>query len=234
MHAVILAGGRGTRLGAAAAGTPKPMLDVGGRPFLERLLVHLAAHGFRRATLLVGHLASVVKDHFSSGAFAGVAVDCVSEPAPLGTGGALVAALPKLSDEFWLLNGDSFFDVDPSALAPPSAAAEDWGAVLALARVPDIGRYGAVDVSPDGRIVAFREKGGTGEGLINGGVYRMRRAALEPFKSARSLEQDIFPELATAGRLWGVEMRGAFIDIGTPDDLARARRDAPRLFAAQG
>ncbi len=234
MHAVILAGGRGVRLGSAVAERPKPMLDVGGQPFLERLLIHLAAHGFDRATLLCGYQAAVIETHFSKQRIPTMQVDCIVESEPLGTGGALVTALPTLPREFWVLNGDSFFAVDPSRLCPPPAAGNQWGAIIALARVADVGRYGAIDLAPEGRITSFREKGSRGSGLINGGIYKIRRDAISSFVQARSLEQDIFPALAAAGRLWGVEMKRSFIDIGTPEDLARARRDAAQLFAPKG
>lgn len=233
MHAVILAGGRGIRLGAAAAGWPKPMLEIGGQPFLDHLLARLAAQGVNRATLLCGYRAETVEKHYSERRFPGMDVECIVESEPLGTGGALVAALPTLPHEFWVLNGDSFFDIDPLRLEPPSAAGNGWGAVLALARVSDVGRYGAVTLASDGRVAAFKEKGARGAGLVSGGVYRLRHEAVAPFVGARSLEHDVFPALAAAGRLWGIEMTGTFIDIGTPEDLDRARRDAARLFASK-
>src|SRR4051812_5655814 len=110
-QAVVLVGGRGTRLGELTQTTPKPMLPIGGRPFLEYLVQLLAQNGFPRLLFCVSHLADVIRNHFGSGVNFGVEIDYSSEPVPSGTGGALLLAREKLDDTFLVMNGDTIFDI---------------------------------------------------------------------------------------------------------------------------
>ncbi len=234
VQALVLAGGLGSRLGAEVAHLPKPMVDIGGRPFLEILLDRLNEQGTEHVILLCGYRSAVIADRFRGGRHKSMRVDCVVEKEPCGTAGAILNILDSLPEEFLVLNGDSYFAADLAHLVPPPTAGQNWGGIMALAHVPDLGRYGAVTVDRDGRVTAFMEKGGKGPGSINSGIYRLRRDALTAFANAKSLETDVFPEMARQGRLWGVRCEGEFIDIGTPDDLARARREAARLFPQTG
>jgi NDP-sugar pyrophosphorylase family protein len=155
-----------------------------------------------------------------------------TEPAPLGTGGAVRLALPVFREStVLLLNGDSFCDVDLAALV---AFHRDRGGVtLTLADVPDASRYGRVLADPDGRVRGFVEKGGDhAPGRINAGVYVFDRdllAAIPPDHPV-SLEREVLPDLVAAGRVRGFP-GGRFIDIGTPESYAAA--DA-FFAAAQG
>lgn len=225
---MILVGGLGTRLGALTQDCPKPMLPVDGRPFLEHLMEEAVRLGVSRFLLLVGYRADVVLDHFNAGAFRAkertVAVDVVVEPEPLGTGGALRHATDRLADSFLMLNGDSLFGfnwLDLPASMPTGAVG-----ALGLRRVPDASRYGVVDLGADGRIRRMRERPETpGPGIINGGVYWLGRAVLDwiPASGPVSLERLTFPALAEAGKLSGRQHEGTFIDIGVPEDYARAQ-----------
>lgn len=228
--AAILVGGLGTRLGHLVSECPKPMLDVGGRPFLEYLLLLLARQGIRSVLLLCGYRAEVVARHFAGRSFGPLTVECLVEKRPLGTAGALAAALDHLDDEFYLLNGDSYFAADLAALS--NWLGDGWDGALTLARMADVGRYGTVDMDVGGRVEAFREKGISGPGLINAGIYRLRKKALARFAGAVSLEREILPVLAAEGRLRAVLGDGPFIDIGVPEDLTRARTEHERLFQA--
>ena len=112
MQTVILAGGLGTRLRPLTEQTPKPMVEVEGRPFLEFIVEHIAGQGFRDILLLTGHLGEHVSDHFGDGRRFGVSIRYSREPQPLGTGGAIRAAWEQLADDFLLLYGDSFLPID--------------------------------------------------------------------------------------------------------------------------
>ena len=148
------------------------------------------------------------------------------EPAqPLGTGGALRFARPRLKEAFLLLNGDSMFHIDCGELPPRLREGE---AVLALRQVPNIARYGAVTLESD-RITAFQSSGPSAAGLINGGVAYVRRCVVDrvPLDRAVSLETEIYPTLALEGLLRGSAFDAPFIDIGTPEDFARAQTFVP-------
>jgi D-glycero-D-manno-heptose 1,7-bisphosphate phosphatase len=230
-QAIILCGGRGTRLGALTAELPKPLLPVDEAPFLDLLLFELGRHGIRRILLLAGFGAARIAEYAAATplkARFGLAVEVAVEPEPAGTGGALWHARHRLDPEFLMLNGDSWFDVNLLDLAARLARDPAALGVLALRQLPDAARYGAVSLSGD-RIVAFAERPTTrGPGLVSGGIYALRRAVVERPGPQESIEAEMFPELATEGHLRGVVFDRYFVDIGTPEDLARARREIPQ------
>ena len=227
----ILAGGLGTRLGGLTRDTPKPLLDVGGRPFLAWLMREALRWGIEEFVLLTGHLGDRVRgaiDLLSEGLPRAVAVRVSNEPAPAGTGGALRAALGSLDERFLLLNGDSLLlaDLGP-ALAAFARDAADVACRMVLRAVPDAGRYGVAELEGD-RVGAFRERPDMpGPGLINSGVYLMHRRTAERAGSPCSLERDLLPALVAEGAVRGTVAEGWFIDIGVPADLARARAELP-------
>ena len=229
----VLVGGLGTRLGAATAGTPKPMLTVGDRPFLAWLLREVVRYGVTDVLLLTGHLSGVVEEGLQAlrdWLPLPVTLAISEEPVRAGTGGALFHARGHLQESFLLLNGDSLFDCD---LAPALARAEEPGVLgrLMLRRVADASRYGVVETSGD-RVTAFRERPEPGlPGLINGGAYRLDRRIVDRTAAVCSLERDVLPGLAREGLLRGTESDGWFIDIGIPSDLARAQHELPRRLA---
>jgi dTDP-glucose pyrophosphorylase len=223
-QAVIVAGGRGSRLGAIAGGTPKPLLDVGGRPFVEHLLFELGRIGIEEVLLLVGPHRSAFARALGAARRTAPRLVLVPEPKPAGTAGALWYARKRLAPRFFLLNGDSILDGNLLRLA--AAMAEDGtlaGAVAAL-EVPDTGRYGHIECARN-RIAAFREKGESGPGLINAGVYLFARKRLlnRIARPPCSLERDVLPALIAERALRAVTYQGRFIDIGLPESLAAAR-----------
>lgn len=221
---VILVGGLGTRLGALTAECPKPLLEVDGQPFLSHLIETARRFGFDQFVLLAGYRADLVRDYAARmSAERDVSIAVREEASPAGTAGALLTAASMLADEFLLLNGDSMFDFNLLDLAVRDVG-ESWIGRLALRRVPDTSRYGRVELNGD-RVSALQEKAADGsEGLINGGVYWLRRSVLDFIDRAPlSIERDVFPRLASEGQLCGFEYNGPFIDIGVPDDLAFAR-----------
>lgn len=221
MQAVILAGGKGTRLGMLAGGRPKPLIELGGKPFICYLLEALRRHGFADIVLLVGAVADAYRTHLGDGSAWGVKLTLVPESPPADTAGALVYAKPVLQPSFLMLNGDSFFDFNLLDLVARTGSG-DWLARLALREVEDTARYGAVVLDGD-RVRQFGEKSAAGRGLINGGVYWMKRAILDEIGTPPvSMERELMPRLVAHGRLRGAVYDGRFIDIGTPEDLARA------------
>ena len=228
MEAIILAGGFGTRLRSRLDGIPKPMAPVAGRPFLEILVNRLVDSGFDRVILSVGHLANVISDHFG-GAWRGVPVDYVVEDEPLGTGGAIRRSMESVAaSSAFVLNGDTWLDVDYPAM---NALHQESQAVLtiALSHVPDMARFGGVELR-DGKVVSFIEKGQTGEGWINGGVYILRRDFPWPanLPSSFSFEADVLLPLLPALNHAVYLGPGSFIDIGVPEDLDRAQGEFQR------
>jgi D,D-heptose 1,7-bisphosphate phosphatase len=230
-QAVILCGGSGTRLGALTAGLPKSLVAVDESPFLDLLLFELGRHGIRRILLLAGFGADRIAAYAAETPLKerfGLAVEVAVEPEPAGTGGALWHARHLLADSFFLLNGDSWLDINVLDLAVRLKQEPSALGVLGLRRLPDAARYGTVSLSGE-RIVEFAERpAGAGSGLVSGGVYALRRAIVDGLGPHGSLEAELFPSLARAGRLHGVVVKGYFVDIGVPQDLARARREIPR------
>jgi D-glycero-D-manno-heptose 1,7-bisphosphate phosphatase len=227
-QALVLVGGRGTRLGALAHDTPKPLMPIAGdKRFLDYLLEHLARFGLREALLLAGHLGEQIEARYSDRAIGAMRLKVVREASPAGTGGALHLAAPHLDDVFVMTNGDSWFDFNLLALA--EALSPKDVAALALRQAPDGSRYGTV-VFDHGKITAFREKDAaqTGPALISGGVYLLRKSALAHIPHPpSSIEQDLFPALAASNRLSGKIFDGYFIDIGLPETLAQAQAETP-------
>ena len=222
-QACVLTGGLGTRLGALAEGKPKPMVDVGGRPFLDAVLDQLAGQGVIDIILIAAHLGEQVRARYDGKTHGAAKIRVVIETALGGTAGALKAAESLLDPVFFVTNGDSFFAIDLATLAN-FPIKDSWQARLALCRMEDAGRYGSV-VLEDSRITRFAEKSATGPGLVNGGVYVLKREVMKRVVSLpASFERDVFPVLAAEGLLHGYVFDGSFIDIGTPADLVRARQ----------
>jgi NDP-sugar pyrophosphorylase family protein len=221
--ALILAGGLGTRLRGLLPDTPKVLAPVLGRPFLAFLLDALDAAGARRVTLCTGYQADKVEQAFGL-TYKGLTLRYSREEQPLGTGGALRrAAAAQDGERFLALNGDSFVACD---LAAFDAWHNEHGfaAALVLARVDDAARFGTVDADERGAVRGFHEKQGRAEpGWINAGVYLLGRELLLglPEQGAVSIERDAFPHWLGRG-LGGYRVDAPFLDIGTPESLARA------------
>lgn len=222
-EAIVLVGGLGTRLRAMISDVPKPLAPVAGRPFLAWVLDRLAAAGMRRVVLATGHMADQVQ-RLATDRWRGMDVEYSHEEHPLGTGGALRQAARRVQgDGVHLLNGDTYLLYSPQALEAATRRLDAWMGV-ALARVSDLGRYGAVELG-GGRVVAFHEKGGTGPGEINAGCYFLTARALDalPERASFSLEADVLPQYASSGRIAAFAQTADFIDIGVPEDYQRAQ-----------
>jgi dTDP-glucose pyrophosphorylase/histidinol phosphatase-like enzyme len=230
-QAVILVGGKGTRLGAITRAVPKPMLPIAGdKPFLDYLLEMIERHGYRDIILLAGHLGEALEAAYDRGRIGKATIRVVREPVPLGTAGALTAAREALDPRFLLMNGDAFFDINLRALEQVSRQSGAT-ATLALRAVADAARYGRV-IEEDGKVKAFLEKDLTrrGPGVINGGIYVLKREILDLVRDLPcSLEQQVFPALVERGEVAGREFDGYFLDIGLPETLEQGHRELPSV-----
>lgn len=229
MRAFILAGGLGTRLKPRFGELPKALAPLRGRPFLERQLEWLAAHGVREAVICAGHGAAELEAALGDGAALGVRLHYSVESEPLGTGGALRLAARWVAGPALVLNGDTLWRCDPWLLERDRWEHGALGAV-ALFRVADAGARGRVECSATGLVTGFVEKDPAHEGAawVNGGLYAFapglwRRLAAD---GTSSLERELLPRLAAEGRLRGLPMPGEFFDIGTPEGWERAEREA--------
>ena len=222
MQAVILAGGQGTRLRPVVSDVPKPLAPIGGRPFLAIVLDHLERQGVSDVILAVGYMGGAIERTLghSHGA---IALRYVYEDAPLGTGGALRKALAEV-ERFPVLamNGDTYLDIDLDAMVGTHAAAAARLSV-AVRHVDDTGRYGRVVVE-HGRIIGFSRGKANRPGLINCGVYVFSENLLSrPDLPERfSFEKDFLERHVAEIAPLAIEARGYFIDIGVPEDYARA------------
>lgn len=230
MQAILLAGGLGTRLRAVVSDRPKPMALIGDKPFMEYVVHELSLHGITNIIFAVGYKGSMVEEYFRDGSGFGVSVSYAYEEELLGTAGAIKNAGQYVTDDqFFVLNADTFYQMDYGRLAK---VMEEGSLDMALVfrEVPDISRYGAA-VLENGRLTGFNEKSEEKRpGTINGGVYLMKRELLSRIPAGKvSLEQEMIPEWMKAGAaLGGIVNDGYFIDIGVPEDYYKFQSDVQR------
>lgn len=222
--AVVLAGGRGTRLHSVVSDRPKVLAVVNGKPFLTYLLDQVAAVGIVNVVLCVGYRGDQVQAAFGQ-EYAGMHLTYSQETTPLGTGGALLLACSLItSDPFIAMNGDSFCEVNLKDLWEWHHARQA-STTIVLTHQPDSTRYGRVSLSSDGTIMSFEEKGiTTGAGWMNAGIYVFNLemvCAIHHAIHAVSLEREIIPSWV-GQRLYAYQSHGRFLDIGTPESYAQA------------
>jgi D-glycero-alpha-D-manno-heptose 1-phosphate guanylyltransferase len=222
MEAVILAGGYGTRLKNVLTDIPKPMAPAGGKPFLWHLLKWISDYPVDKIVLSTGYKSQVIEDYFGKN-FGPVELEYAVEEIPLDTGGGLMNAISHLTgQDFFLINGDTYFPVDLTKLM--LFHTERCGLIsVALKKMKLFSRYGAVECNDD-MIVKFREKRPCLSGLINGGVYVVNRKLLmlSKYPESFSFERDILEKKAGTGDLRGICFNSPFLDIGVPGDLKKA------------
>ncbi len=228
-QAVILSGGFGTRLSHIVSDVPKPMAPIAEIPFLDYIIKQLKRQNFDSFIFLTGYKSEIIENHFKN--FEGAAF--IKEQTPLGTGGAILNAVKSLKDEFFVINGDTFFDIDFSLLENFS---KNKPCSIALRYSNNIERYGFVEIDENYKIKSFFEKGEMPQnridGYINGGIYYLKKETLEPFvkpyKNKKvSLESEIFPQLIAEAKLYALPTGGCFIDIGIPEDYYKAQTLIP-------
>lgn len=224
MQAILLCGGMGTRLRSVVSDRPKPMADICGKPFLQYLLEMLRDKGITEVIFALGYMGEMIEEYFQDGSAFGLKIAYSYEEEPLGTGGAIRNALPKiLEEEVLVLNADTYFPMDYQGLYHFHQE-NDGDFSLATRAVPDISRYGAVRRDAAGRILAWNEKLEDGgqplAGEINGGIYVMKKSLIAEIPEGKqSLEQDCIPKWLSEGkRIFGLPFDGYFMDIGIPKD----------------
>lgn len=225
LPALLLVGGMGTRLRPVLSSKPKPLAPIGDVPFLQLLVLQLRSQGIRRLVMCTGFQTEHIEEELGDGRNWHVSIEYSREPRPLGTAGAIRNARHLLSaaSDFLVMNGDSFLELDFHRLIRFHRERRGW-ASIAVRRVPDASRYGTVEVDGQNRVVRFSEKLGIqAPGLVNGGIYVFKRTVLQSIpEGPASLEKDVLPQLIDHGT-FAMEEAGMFIDIGTPEDYARAQ-----------
>ncbi len=222
MEAIVLAGGFGTRLQTVVKDVPKPMAEINGFPFLKYLLDSLNQQGVTKVILSVGYKQKIIKAYFQDH-YLSMKIIYASEDSPLGTGGAIIQALKLTTDnDVYVLNGDTFFDVDLKAMQ--SLHIETKADITLSTKVMrDFNRYGTVKIKA-GRIIAFEEKQYQVEGSINGGIYLIKKEVFNPFQleTKFSFECDFLEKKLAQLKIMAFKSDGYFIDIGIPEDYYRA------------
>ena len=220
---IVLAGGLGTRLRPVLADRPKCLAPVGNRPFLALQLEMLAARGIERFVLSLGHMAPLVEQAILP-LQSQLRIETITEPEPLGTGGAILYALHHTGiDECMVTNGDTWLDADFSALMAPLDPSAHEKLRMGCIVVADRSRYGGLAFEGSGLVAGFLPKGAEGSGPINAGFYRLHRSAFDGWSVGAkfSLELDVLPGLVAAGAVRATPLDGTFADIGVPDDYRR-------------
>ncbi|OIJ90157.1 sugar phosphate nucleotidyltransferase [Streptomyces colonosanans] len=234
-EAILLVGGRGTRLRPLTVHTPKPMVPAAGVPFLTHQLTRARAAGVEHIVLATSYLAEVFEPYFGDGSALGLRLEYVTEQEPLGTGGAIRNVASRLhsgpDDPVLVFNGDILTGLDIRALV---STHESTGAdvSLHLTKVADPRAYGLVPTDATGRVTAFLEKPQTPEEIvtdqINAGAYVFRRSVIDtiPAGSPVSVERETFPDLLAAGaHLQGMVDSTYWLDLGTPAAFVRGSAD---------
>ncbi len=231
MRAVVLVGGFGTRLSPLTATTPKPMLPVGHRPMIARLVDRLGRGGVTEVVLALGFRPEPFIDAFPDGRCGDVTLTYAVEPEPLDTAGAIRFAADQagIDDTFVVANGDVMTDLDVAGLIAAHRRFEAE-ATLHLVGVDDPSAFGVVDLADDGRVRDFVEKPAPGtepSNLINAGTYVFEPSVLEriPANTRASIERDTFPMIVDGGRLYGLATDDYWIDAGRPDLYRAANLD---------
>lgn len=214
---LILAGGLGTRLRPLNLGVSKPIAPVGDGTFLERQIDYLVKRGFRSFLLAISRQTLDIKERLGDVRGRGISVAYSVDPKPIGTGSAVLRALPRLRDPFMVVNGDTLFSFDPTAVL---AQHEGFGgdATVAVVRKRNNGRYTNVLFGSDGRVTSLNASTKNSYGYVNAGVAVMRKRAFKGFRKELplSLEKDIMVHIASRKRLFAAKVHGTFWDIGTP------------------
>jgi D-glycero-alpha-D-manno-heptose 1-phosphate guanylyltransferase len=225
MKAVVLCGGLGTRLGNLTKDTPKPLLQVAGKPFIAHVLNRLKSWGIDGFVLAAGFQWAKLKYYIGDN-WEGVPVHYSVESHPLGTGGAIKAAMASATlSEALVFNGDTLFDIDIASFLD-FAIKSDAQVCISLRNLEDCSRYGRVTVDSNGRMLTFGEKGYSGPGLINGGIYYLRSQCLDEITSESFSFESDFLSLPQPGlSIFGIPFDDYFIDIGIPSDLLRAEAE---------
>ena len=222
MQAVILCGGRGTRLKPLTDEIPKVMVDINGIPFLERLILLLKENGVDRILLCTGYLADRISTHLKDGSRLGVEISYSHEESPLDTGGALRNALNLLEDEFFVLNGDTYYPLDYEEMLSEFRAAKTKAMVAAYDNSEKIAGN---NLRVEANIVTEYNKDSPDKMThVDGGVIAMRKTIVEALPGGKlSLERAVYPVLISQRQLGAYTYPQRFYDMGTMENLELIR-----------
>ena len=224
MEAIILAGGKGTRLKSLVSDRPKPLADINGQPFLSILMSFLIRQGCQHFVLATGHQREMIRSQYSDD-YLGIPISYSEEAVPLGTGGAVINARQTLKNDqpFLVLNGDTFFPIDLAMLEKKFTETQS-DVTIALFETNESYRYGAAKHDEQGLIKLTTGKANAGESA-NGGIYMIEPKKIDLIKNMSppwSFESDFLPAFASlGGRITGLTFYEPFTDIGLPQDYLR-------------
>jgi D-glycero-alpha-D-manno-heptose 1-phosphate guanylyltransferase len=228
-EAIILAGGLGTRLREAVPDLPKCTAPVAGKPFLSYVIDHLRMQGVERFVFSLGYKWGTIEEYLQK-EYSTLDYTSVIEEEPLGTGGGIRLAIQKATtDNVVIANGDTLFKIKLNEIAAVHER-NNAECTLALKPMQDFDRYGVVTTDDSGKIVSFKEKQFYRQGLINGGIYVVRKDQFlnRSFLQKFSFEKDYLEKFCGEGKFYGSRQTGYFIDIGIPEDYQKAQRDLQR------
>lgn len=225
-EAIILAGGLGTRLRSEVPDLPKCMAPVAGKPFLDYVIRALQEQGVTKFIFSLGYRSEVVLQHLEQ-SWPKLKYDYTIETIPLGTGGGIRFAVQKAKgDSLFVLNGDTYFEVNlPSMLKKHIEVQAEI--TVALKKMYHFDRYGSVLMGQNNIISAFQEKTYREIGWINGGIYLIQKQLITNIGIANpfSFEKEILEKYVDKNCIFGFESEGYFIDIGIPEDFKKANLD---------
>lgn len=227
MKAIILVGGQATRLRPLTLTTPKALIDLQGKTIVEHVIALLKKHDVSDVILSVGYLKDKIKDYFGDGSKFGVKISYIEEAEPLGTAGPMNLLPEKITETFIVGNGDELKEIDIQDMLRFHKQHGGW-ATLALARVEDPSLYGVARMEGD-KILEFVEKpskANASSNLINAGFYILEPEVLDLIPKGKAMfEYDVFPRLASEGKLFGYEFSGQWFDTGNLERLEIARKE---------
>lgn len=232
-QAVILAGGKGTRLAERLMGLPKPLVDICGVPLLERQILLIKHYGFTHVLVLVNHAAQYIIDYCAARDNWGLAIECIDDGEPCGTAGATLAVLDRLADDFLVMYGDTMLDVDLGRFHAAHAAHPKAAATLFLHPNDHPGDSDLVELDDNGRVTAFHpyphDTNRYYPNLVNAALYWVRRSGLEPFRGRQGMldfGKHVFPEMLDHGQELNAYISPEYVkDIGTPARLDKVCND---------
>lgn len=226
IEVIILAGGLGTRLRSAVPDLPKCMAPVNGRPFIDYVVDSFVQQGAEHFIFSLGYLHEILEQHLNE-TYPQLNKKYVVENEPLGTGGGIKKACSVASFSHVIIaNGDTLFNVDVNQLLATHETLQS-NCTLCLKPMENFERYGVVEINEQQEIISFKEKKHYEKGLINGGVYALRVAGFlqENLGEKFSFEKDYLEAFYTQIKMCGLVQSGYFIDIGIPEDFAKAQID---------
>ncbi|ELU0193789.1 nucleotidyltransferase family protein, partial [Campylobacter coli] len=212
MQAIVLAGGLGTRLRSVVQDLPKPMAPINGEPFLAFVLEHLKKQGITEVILSVSYKYELIQEYFKD-EFHGMRIRYNIEKELLGTGGAIKDALKLIKNEVYVLNGDTFFDIDLKKLVLSNSNK----ICIALKQIQNFDRYGTVNIDKQGLVTSFEEKVFKKQGLINGGIYLLKKDIFDKFDLEKKFSfEEFLQENYKSLKIQTQIFDDYFIDIGIP------------------